>query len=89
MGRQVALRNTEKIGGLAGKEGYGDQSLRETLRSNGVRPLIKYRLFAHYDHAHNARLNSEKYGQRWMAESAFLVIKRRYGPAVEPIAWYR
>ncbi|WP_225335217.1 IS5 family transposase [Halomicrobium urmianum] len=89
VGRQVALRNTEKIESLAGDKGYDDQSLRDALRSDGVRPVIKHRLFAHYDHAHNARLDSDLYGQRWMAESAFSAIKRRYGSAVRPGIWYR
>jgi IS5 family transposase len=34
-------------------------------------------------------LDSELYGQRWMAETAFSAIKRRFGPAVHPRAWYR
>ncbi|ELZ39302.1 ISH9-type transposase [Halorubrum californiense DSM 19288] len=42
-----------------------------------------------YDHAHNARLDSGLYGQRWMAETSFSVIKRRFVPAVHPRAWYR
>ena len=88
-GRRVALRNTEKIESLAGDKGYDDQSLRDALRSEGVRPLLRHRLFAAYDHAHNARLDSELYGQRWMAETAFSAIKRRFGPAVHPRAWYR
>lgn len=46
-------------------------------------------LFAAYDHARNARLDSGLYLQRWMAESAFSVIKRRYGSAVRHRAWYR
>jgi IS5 family transposase len=89
VGRRVALRNTEKIESLAGDKGYDDQSLRDALRSEGVRPVIRHRLFAHYDHAHNARLDSDLYGQRWMAESAFSAIKRRFGSAVGPSAWYR
>lgn len=89
VGRQVALRNTDQVESLAGDKGYDDQSLRDTLRSEGVRPLIKHRLFAAYDHAHNARLDSDLYGQRWMAEIAFSAIKRRYGSAVGPSAWYR
>jgi len=87
--RRVALRNTEKTESLAGDKGYDDQSLRDTLRSEGVRPLIKHRPLAHYDYAHNARLDSELYGQHWMAETAFSAIKRRYGSAVGPSAWYR
>jgi len=89
MGRRVALRNTEKIESLAGDKGYDDQSLRDALRLEGVRPLLRHRLFAAHDHAHNARLGSELYGQRWMAETAFSAIKRRFGPAVHPRAWYR
>nr|WP_225335958.1 transposase [Halomicrobium urmianum] len=89
VGRQVALRNTDKIESLAGDNGYDDQSLRDAPRSDGVRPVIKHRLFAHYDHAHNARLDSDLYGQRWLAESAFSAIKRRYGSAVRPGVWYR
>jgi IS5 family transposase len=88
VGRRVALRNTEKIESLAGDKGYDDQWLRDTFRSAGFRSLIN-RLFAHCDHAHYARLDSELYGQRWMAENAVSAIKRRYGSAVGPSAWYR
>ena len=89
VGRRVALRNTDRLESLAGDKGYDDQSLRDALRAEGVRPLIRHRLFAHYDHAHNARLDSELYGQRWMAETAFSAIKRRFGAAVGPSVWYR
>ncbi|GAB7011513.1 hypothetical protein JCM31271_34560 [Halorubrum trueperi] len=63
-GRRVALRNTEKIESLAGDKGYDDQALRDALRSGGVRALLRQRPFAAYDQAHNARLDSELYGQR-------------------------
>ncbi len=62
VGRRVALCKTDKIESLAGDNGYDDQSLRDALRSDGVRPVIKHRLFAHYDHAHNARLDSAATG---------------------------
>jgi len=85
----VALRNTDEIERLAGDKGYDDQSLRDALRSEGVRPVIRHRLFAYYNHAHNARLDSDLYRQRWMAETAFSAIKRRFGSAVGLSAWYR
>ncbi|WP_394338365.1 transposase [Halorubrum persicum] len=88
-GRRVALRNTEKIESFAGDKGYDDQSLRDALRSEGICLLLRHRLFAAYNHAHNARLDSGLYGQRWMAETAFSAIKRRFGPAVHPRAWSR
>ncbi len=89
MGSRVALRNTTEIEGFADDNGYNDQSLRDALRTAGVRLVIRHRLFAHYDHAHNARLDSRLYGQRWIAETSFSAIKRRYGSAVRPRTWYR
>lgn len=89
VGRRVALRNTDGIEILVGDNGDDDQSLRAALRSEDVRPLIKRRLFANYDHAHNAQMDSEPYGQRWMAETACSAIQRRYGSAVRPSTWYR
>ncbi|RLM62466.1 IS5/IS1182 family transposase, partial [Halorubrum sp. Atlit-9R] len=80
---------TEKIESLAGDKGYDDQSLRDALRSEGVRPLLRHRLFAAYDHAHNARLDSELYGQRWMAETSYSTAKRSLGDAVRALGWYR
>jgi IS5 family transposase len=89
VGRQVALRNTDDIESLAGDKGYDDQSLRDVLRAEGVRPLLRHRVFAPYNHANNARLDSDLYGQRWMAETAFSSIRRRYGASVRSRAWYR
>ncbi|MDB2245190.1 transposase [Halorubrum ezzemoulense] len=74
---------------LAGDKGYKHQLLQDALRTEGVRPLLRHRLFAAYDHAHNARLDSELYGQRWMAETVFSAIKCQFGPAVLPRAWDR
>ena len=88
IGRRVTLRNTEKIKSIAGDKGYDDQYLRDALRSEGVRSLLRHCLFAHCDHAHKARLDSELYGQRWMAETAFSAIKRRFSLAVHSRAWY-
>ena len=79
---RVALRNTKKIESLAGDKGYDDQSLRDALRLEGVRPLLRHRLFAAYDRAHNVRFDSELYGQHWMAETGYSAIKRRFGPVV-------
>ena len=64
-------------------------SFREKLRAEGVRPLIKHRIFAPYDHAHNARIEDDLYNQRSVCETVNSVIKRSYGSAVRARAWYR
>jgi IS5 family transposase len=64
-------------------------SFRDELRAEGVRPLIKHRVFAPYDHAHNARLKDDLYNQRSICETVNSVIKRSDGGAVRARAWYR
>ena len=58
---QIARRNAGDLQSLAADKGYDKQALRESLRNLGIRPLIKHRIFAPYDHAHNARINQERY----------------------------
>ena len=55
----------------------------------GIRPLIKHRLHAAYDHAHNARIDDDLYGQRSMAETVFSSVKRSLGCALRARTWYR
>ena len=64
-------------------------SFREELRAKNVRPLIKHRVFALYDHAHNTRIQDELYNQRSICEIMNSVIKRSYGSVVRARSWYR
>jgi IS5 family transposase len=82
------MRNADDLLSLAVDKGYDDMSFREAFRAEGVRPLIKHRVFAPYDHAHNARIESERYHQRSICEIVNSVIKRAYGSAVRARAWY-
>jgi len=50
--------------------------LREDLRALGIRPLIKHCINKPYDHAHNARIDDDFYGQWSMAEPVFSSVKR-------------
>jgi IS5 family transposase len=54
-----------------------------------VRPLIKHRVFASYDHAHNARIDDELYHQRSISESVNSSIERSHGSAVRARDWFR
>ena len=89
IGWQLALRNAGEIASLAADKGYDWQRLREKLRDEGVRPLIKHREFRPIDCAHNARIDGSLYGQRALSESVFSTIKRTLGHAVRARAWYR
>jgi IS5 family transposase len=89
IGWQVALRNAGDLHNLAADKGYDRQELREKLRKEGVRPLIKHREFRPIDHAHNARIDAAAYGQRALSETVFSAIKRTLSNAVRARAWYR
>jgi IS5 family transposase len=64
-------------------------SFRKERRNVGIRPLIKHRVFAPYDHAHNARIDDELCGQRTQTESVNSSIKRSDGEAVRAHDWFR
>ena len=89
IGPKVALRNAGDLRSLAADKGYDSMSFRESLRAVGVRPLIKHRVFAPYDHAHNARIDDERYRQRSTTESVNSSLKRSHGSAVRARDWFR
>lgn len=74
---------------LVADKGYDCQWLRADLRDRSIRPLIKHRLHAPYDHAHNARIDGDRYGQRAMCETVFSSVKRTLGADLRSRAWYR
>ena len=88
LGWQVARRNAGDLASLAADKGYDWMELREKLRKEGVRPLIKHREFRPIDHAHNARIDGPRYRQRAMCETVFSTIKRTLGDAVRARSWY-
>src|SRR6056297_2932985 len=88
LGWQVARRNAGDLTSLAADKGYDWMELREKLREEGVRPLIKHRVFRPIDHAHNARIDGPRYRQRAMCETVVSTIKRTLGAAVRAQTWY-
>ena len=88
IGPQVARRNAGDLLSLAADRGYDAKTFRDELRANGVRPLIKHRIYSSLDHAHNARIDSISYNRRWMVETAFSSIKRTLGSAVRARSWH-
>jgi IS5 family transposase len=86
---QIARPNAGDLLSLAADKGYDKKALREALRELGIRPLIKHRIFAAYDHAHNARINDERYNQRSMTETVNSAVKRSLGFAVRARSWFR
>lgn len=51
-----------------------------TLNALLVRSFLCHPLYTANDYVYNARLDSEIYSQRWIAEITLSAIKRRFGP---------
>ncbi len=74
---------------FAADKGYDWQRLRDKLREEDVRPLIKYREFRPIDPRVMRVIDGTLYGQRALSETVFSVIKRTLGDAVRARSWYR
>lgn len=74
---------------LAADEGYDSQVYRDKLHREGVRPLIKHRLYNPIDHAHNARIDDDSYNQRSLSETVNTPIKRSIRETVTARSWFR
>ena len=89
LAEQIARVPAGDLRSFAADKGYDKQSLREALRELGIRPLIKHRIFAPYDHAHNARIDEQRYNQRSMTETVNSAVKRSHGEAERARSWFR
>ena len=78
-------KTAAKLLSLHGDAGYDAKFIRDSLRSQGTRPVIKHRIFWNIDKAHNARMKD--YGKRSMSETVNSMIKRKYGDHVSSKAW--
>jgi len=76
-------------GNSPANKGYDWHRLRDKLREEGVKPLIKHREFRPIDLAHSARIDEALYGQRALSEIVFSVIKRTLGDGVCARSCYR
>lgn len=83
------LENHPELSVLAADKGYDDQSFRDQLRDNNIRPLIRHCESSPIHKAANARMIDEDYHKRSNNESVFSAIKRKYGDRLRSRIWYR
>jgi IS5 family transposase len=87
-GWQVARVAAGDLASLAADKGYDWMELREKLREEGVRPLIKHREFRPIDPRVMRVIDGLRYRQRAMCKTVFSTIKRTLGDAVRARSWY-
>jgi len=58
---RLFTQNSADLSSLAADRGYASKGFRDELSRNGVRPLIKHRIYSSLNHANNARMDSDRY----------------------------
>jgi IS5 family transposase len=85
---QLLTRNLDKLTKVAADKGYDWELLRHKLRSEGVKPVIKYREFGWHGVANNVLLDDSTYHQRSNIESTFFALRRKYGEIIRARTWF-
>lgn len=85
---QVLTRNLNDLGTVVADKGFDWDDLRQMLRENGIRPVIKHREFYSLDAAHNARIDDETYHHRSVVESIFFALRKRFGTQLKARTWF-
>jgi len=68
---RLLTRNLDKLSVLTADKGYDWELLRQKLRSEGVKPVIKHREFGWHGVANNVLLDDTTYHQRSNIEATF------------------
>jgi IS5 family transposase len=89
IGPKLISRNYDSLVSLAADKGYDSTAFRDQLRENGIRPLIKHRIYKPIDYAHNARIDTDRYNQRSLTETVNSTIKRSILDSVSSRSWFR
>lgn len=85
---QVLTRNLDQLDTVVADKGFDWDDLRQKLREEGIRPVIKHREFYSLDAAHNARIDDETYHRRSIVEAIFYALRKRFGSTLKARTWF-
>ena len=84
VGWQLLKRNLNKLTKVVADKGYDWELLRHKLRSEGVKPVIKYREFGWHGVTNDTLIDDRTYHQRSNIESTFLRFAENTARSFEP-----
>jgi IS5 family transposase len=88
VGWQLLLRNVEKLDTVVADKGYDWCLLRQRLRAEGVKPVIKHREQGWNGFAQNVLLDDTTYNRRSLSETTFFALRRKYGDTLRARTWF-
>jgi hypothetical protein len=66
-----------------------NHSIRDMLRENDVKSLIRYPVFSSLHRAWNAPMDDDVYNRRQISETVYRGFNQRYGARLSARIWYR
>jgi len=88
-GPQIVRRNADDLHTVAADNGFQDWHTEYEIAALDLDYLVHYRGSSLMATANNALIRSQRYTQRWMAETSYSKTKRSLGDAVRALNWYR
>jgi IS5 family transposase len=83
----VVANCNSRIDTLVADKGYDDNTIREALKSVGIKPVISYREQTKIDKFANSKLPKKTYHKRSLNESVNRSIKAKYGEELVSRKW--
>ena len=81
-------RNLDKLSIITADKGYDWWLLRNKLRAEGVKPVIRHREFVWEGIAENALMDDKIYHQRSNVETTFFALRQRFGGTLRARTWF-
>ena len=88
VGWQVLKRNLDKLSTITADKKCDWWLLRNKLRAENVKPLIRYREFGWEGVAENTLMDDKTYHQRSNVEAAFFALRERFGVTLRARTWF-
>lgn len=88
VGWQLLKRNLDNLSIITADKGYDWWLLRNKLRAEGVKPLIRAREFGWEGVAENILMDDRTYHQRSNVESVFFALRQRFGGTLRARTWF-
>lgn len=88
VGWQVLKRNLDNLSIITADKGYDWWLLRNKLRAEGVKPLIRARESGWEGIAENVLMDDRTYHQRSNVEATFFALRQRFGGTLRARTWF-
>jgi len=88
IGWQLIKHNLDKLNVLTANKDYDEWLIRQKLRAEADKSVVRHREFGWYGVANNVFQDDTIYHQRSNVDSTFFALRRKYGEIVRARTWF-